>query len=690
MAQKTFPCTSCGQPIEVPEDFKAAVIDCPHCRAPHSRHSERPYVSPRAAKMAAPGTPLVAGNMSPMAAPQGPMPPMNPGAPPAYPAPAGAMPPPMPPHMPPAGAMAPGTPPYPGRPYMAPPPPSRGNAPLIIGLSIAGVLALAAAAVLLLPILATRGGGDESPEPALGQAPSTSAGEIPTEWVKYESKEGRFRAEFPKKPTVGVESFDSGIGVRNGTFALAEAGGIEFFVHFFDLGIDRPSEYHIDLSDAIEALPSATNTRILSTEAIQLGNNKGVVATFERNGLGYICKLARVRVGNRVFTIAADGQKRDAAAYWPRFVAAFNFDDELNFLESLYFEGPASLDLMTRQSFTTRLNGNGGKPPYTWSATGMPKGLIVKSRNDTSAEITGTLEEAGEFNASIVMADAFKREFKCVTRIKVVEAPKDAGPITTKVIKGRAGMPLTGRAVFKPVGSTHSVDWTWAEDAAPKGIKFAIYTPDLVVSGTPTQDGTFKVAISCRIKLKDSGIELESTGTLEFEILPAWPDVTARFGSSTLLIQHSGVYAPDPWKYLLTQLAAKCSALKADDKINLWNLTGFGRSVYTDSAAPQPKSAGGRIASLLNRDALKPKERECSAAADLAAIQPSDYQGYDKIILITNLVQDLTSIDKFKTELERLAAAGAAVDLVVIAETVAEDFKQWLATRKIELIHYVP
>lgn len=64
MALKTFPCTSCGKPIEVPEDFKAAVIECPGCRAPHSRHTERAYVSPRATRMAA-GAPLVAANMPP-------------------------------------------------------------------------------------------------------------------------------------------------------------------------------------------------------------------------------------------------------------------------------------------------------------------------------------------------------------------------------------------------------------------------------------------------------------------------------------------------------------------------------------------------------------------------------------------------------------------------------------------------
>ena len=58
--------------------------------------------------------------------------------------------------------------------------------------------------------------------------------------------------------------------------------------------------------------------------------------------------------------------------------------------------------------------------------------------------------------------------------------------------------------------------------------------------------------------------------------------------------------------------------------------------------------------------------------------------------MITNLAQDQTDLPRLKTELERLTATGAGVDLVVITNTIPPEFTQWLAEKNIHLIHYKP
>ena len=659
MAQKTFSCTACGQSIEVPDDFKAAVIDCAHCGAPHSRHSEKPYVSPRAAKLAQPGAPLVAGNMPP----QAPMP--QPGM----------MPPPMPP--------------YPARAYMGPPPAQRNNTTLFVILGVVGAAMIGGGILLFMLVFMV------APEvaPAPPPAPTTTGHtleEVPTNWVKYASTDGRFRAEFPLEPEIHIKSFSSRISTHIATIARTEVGGIDFWIVYWDLGIDRPGEYVIDIDAALRSLTSGTDARVMSTQSIKLGNNNGVLATYSRMGSGTTSYAASVRAGNRVFIVSADGRARDAAPHWPRFLAGFNFDDELNFLESMYFDCPGRLDLLTGQQVYLRLRGSGGKAPYTWKATGLPGGLSLRVKDDTSGELTGTADEAGSFSASVIMVDSLKREFKSPCKLEVAKAPVNAGAMTLKVVTGRAGMPVSGRVVMKPAATPETVQWIWDATKAPQGVTFQIFTPDLVIGGTPAQGGKFSVPLTCKIKLKDSGLELESTGTLEFDLIDAWPDVSARFGKSTLLIQHNGVYSPEPWKFLLTSLAKRCESLAAGEKVNIWALTGFGRTISTKDAGPQPNTVGPTVAKLLRRDAEKTKEREGAASKDLAGIASEDYQGYDRIILITNLAQDQTDLPRLKTELERLTATGAGVDLVVITNTIPPEFTQWLAEKNIHLIHYKP
>ncbi len=668
MAQKTFPCTACGQPIEVPDDFKPAVIDCPACKAPHSRHSERPYVSPRATRMA--GAPLVAANMQP------PMPPQMPQ---------GAMPPPM----------APGPMPYPARPFMGPPPQPKNNMGLIVGLSIAGAFIVGMALLALIPLLFM--GSSAPPGPASvpsGPVSSSraSVGEVPPDWVKFSSKEGRFRAEFPIKPTVSTENAETGVGDRTMTLTSAQVGGVDFFIHFWDLGMERPSEYIINLQETTDAVANYTQTSIVEQRPIKFGSNSGTYAMLRRNMSGHKIHIARLRVGNRVFTICADGLDRDATPYYERFFQSFNFDEELNYLEPLYFELPGNLELQTRQTVAYRLRGSGGKVPYTWKAEGLPRGLSLTTGDFASCDLTGTPEEIGTFAATITMADDLKREFKSTLRLEITKSPDNAGNMQIPLIKGRAGLPVSGKVIFKPAQTPESVNWKWDAAKVPKGVQLDVFTPDLVVSGVPTQSGKFSLDLEVSVKFKNLELELTTRGTLEFDFIEAWPDVTARFGKATLILLHNGNYSPEPWKYLLNELARKCGQLGEGDKINLWTLTGFGRSISTKSAAPQPKTASESVIKLLKRDADAPKQRGGAAHKDLATIPIADFSGYDKVILVTDLrAEDSAEPARLQAELERIAATpGLALEIVVIAREVPAALKTWLEEKKITLTHYVP
>ncbi len=285
MAQRTFPCTSCSAPIEVPDDYFRALIACPHCGLAHFRLTGKAALSGAAPSAASP----LPGAASPTPTyPSAPYPGQAPFAGPSgvpYPQPMGPQP------YPRQGAPYPA--PFPGQPFRPQfggyaPLPQKSNKGLFIGLGIAGGVILMVLVLAAIPLIAGSAGANSSED-----------------WYQYTSTEGGFSAKFPKKPLEDSEVKQTGLGPRTMYRAMCVSGGVNYEVIYFDLGEGPEANFEFDANSGFAHAADGMKGRVVSTERITVCGvpaGKGVI----ENDNGYRGEMACLRVGNRVYIIACE------------------------------------------------------------------------------------------------------------------------------------------------------------------------------------------------------------------------------------------------------------------------------------------------------------------------------------------------------------------------------------------------
>ncbi|MEZ4448841.1 MAG: putative Ig domain-containing protein [Nannocystaceae bacterium] len=130
----------------------------------------------------------------------------------------------------------------------------------------------------------------------------------------------------------------------------------------------------------------------------------------------------------------------------------------------------------------------GGKDPLTWSATGLPDGLMI---DPMTGEISGTPTAEGDFEIEITVKDSSSPAQVSVVScgaIQVLPGGIDCGDMTLP--DGVVGEPYMGM----PIVTGGTPPYTWVINGLPPGLMFDASTG--AVTGSPTTMGTYPVTIT--------------------------------------------------------------------------------------------------------------------------------------------------------------------------------------------------
>jgi hypothetical protein len=184
----------------------------------------------------------------------------------------------------------------------------------------------------------------------------------------------------------------------------------------------------------------------------------------------------------------------------------------ITFQESLFIQpiSPSNFTFSVGNPYTTAANSItmqvvGGTPPYSWSATGMPPGLMV----NPSGLITGTPTQPGTFPASIAVSDTKGFSTTATVPLTVILIPlkigSGGGP--PNLPAGTVGLAYT--QFLNASGGSQS-GYTWnVLGVLPPGLT-ATNSPGcpttcgLQISGTPAQAGVFTFTTVVTDSLKDT------------------------------------------------------------------------------------------------------------------------------------------------------------------------------------------
>ena len=139
------------------------------------------------------------------------------------------------------------------------------------------------------------------------------------------------------------------------------------------------------------------------------------------------------------------------------------------------------------------LTTSGGTSPYIFSATGLPAGLTL---NTGTGVISGTPTQSGLFNVTITATDATTAAnggpFVSASKTVSLAVAAPSITVTTASLPGATfGTSYTAPALAASGGTS---PYTFAAIGLPTGL--TLNTTSGVNSGTPTQSGSFSIAIT--------------------------------------------------------------------------------------------------------------------------------------------------------------------------------------------------
>jgi hypothetical protein len=169
------------------------------------------------------------------------------------------------------------------------------------------------------------------------------------------------------------------------------------------------------------------------------------------------------------------------------------------------------------QSFAQNLFLSGGAGPYTWSvASGqLPPGLALKTFSDprdANNELVGTPATAGTYTFTMRLTD-YQGDQASQQFTVTINPPLQ---ITSTMPAGAVGKPYSQDLIAQ--GGAPPYSWSiFANDPLPPGLTLGTTAPDFnnVLTGTPTQAGTFSFTVQVTDSLGDS-----TTGTVTVTINP--------------------------------------------------------------------------------------------------------------------------------------------------------------------------
>lgn len=135
----------------------------------------------------------------------------------------------------------------------------------------------------------------------------------------------------------------------------------------------------------------------------------------------------------------------------------------------------------------------GGRPPYTWSATGLPPGLRVAS---ATGALSGAATTAGRFSVTVRVADADGRVVDTLVTLSVAD---DARLV---MVTGATALPVGNlgrdyRGTVRTRGAQGTLAWRRVRGTLPPGLRLGPNTGSrLVITGVPRRPVTRTVVLS--------------------------------------------------------------------------------------------------------------------------------------------------------------------------------------------------
>jgi hypothetical protein len=193
-------------------------------------------------------------------------------------------------------------------------------------------------------------------------------------------------------------------------------------------------------------------------------------------------------------------------------------------------------------AYTATLAAQGGAPPYTWSAVGLPNGLSI---NSSSGAITGVPAAAGSFAIAITVTDttlaSFSNRFTLNINLPATPAASISGLPATAAAAQQYPIQVTLASIF-PATITGQAILTFSPDTGPtdQTVQFAsggTTASFSIPAGTTTaissvplalQTGTTAGTISVSLRLQAGGIDITPVPApaLSTQIAAAAPVIT--------------------------------------------------------------------------------------------------------------------------------------------------------------------
>jgi hypothetical protein len=191
-------------------------------------------------------------------------------------------------------------------------------------------------------------------------------------------------------------------------------------------------------------------------------------------------------------------------------------------------------------NYTTSLTAGGGSPPVTWTLISgqLPPGLTLDS---ASGVITGTPTVAGSYGIQVQATDSAGAKVVATFSVTI----RRALTITTSAVLATGSAGASYSQTFAAAGGTLPYTWS-ATGALPAGLTLSAAG---VLSGTPTQVGTFPITIQVndsdgrKASVNDS---LQIVSGLAIATPPVLPAATKDLVYSVVLLPVGGS-APYQW-----------------------------------------------------------------------------------------------------------------------------------------------
>jgi hypothetical protein len=137
-------------------------------------------------------------------------------------------------------------------------------------------------------------------------------------------------------------------------------------------------------------------------------------------------------------------------------------------------------------SYTYTLTGTGGKPPYTWSASGLPSSLSI---NPGTGVISGVAQAVGTYAITVLLRDAAQATATAQFPLVVGPPPVTIAP-SSSMPSGVVGVIYRGFVYAN--GGTGSYTFTLGGGSLPDGLTLL---PIGMVYGTPKTAGRFNFTV---------------------------------------------------------------------------------------------------------------------------------------------------------------------------------------------------